>query len=91
MDALRESERKHRLLTENITDVIYIQDMNLNVTYASPSVKSISGYTPEELLKLQPDKFMTPESFERGVADFKEAITSAAENPHYEIPIKQYE
>jgi PAS domain S-box-containing protein len=91
VEALQESERKHRLLTENITDVIYIQDMNLNVTYASPSVKKLSGYTPEELLKLRPDKFMTPESFERGVADFKEAIASSIEDPNYEIPIKQYE
>jgi len=34
---------------------------------------------------------MTPESFERGVVDFKEAITSAAEERNYEIPLKQYE
>jgi len=90
-EKLKESERKYRLLTENITDVIYIQDMNLRVTYASPSVEKISGYTPEELLKLRPENFMTPESFEQGVADFKEAITSAAEEPDYEIPLKQYE
>jgi PAS domain S-box-containing protein len=90
-EKLKENEKKYRLLTENITDVIYIQDMNLNVTYASPSVKKLSGYTPEELLKLRPEKFMTPESFERGVADFKNAITSAMEEPEYEIPLKQYE
>jgi PAS domain S-box-containing protein len=90
-EKLKENERKYRLLTENTTDVIYIQDMNLDVTYASPSVKKISGYTPDELLTLRPEKFMTPESFERGVADFKEAIASAAEDPHYEIPLKQYE
>jgi PAS domain S-box-containing protein len=90
-EKLKESERKYRLLTENTTDVIYIQDMNLNVTYASPSVEKISGYTPEELSKLRPENFMTPESFERGVADFKEAITSATEEQDYEIPLKQYE
>jgi len=90
-EKLKESERKYRLLTENITDVVYIQDMNLNVTYASPSVEKISGYTPEELLKLRPENFMTPKSFERGVADFKEAITSAAKEQDYEIPLKQYE
>jgi PAS domain S-box-containing protein len=89
-EKLKESERKYRLLTENITDVIYIQDMNLSVTYASPSVEKLSGYTPEELLKLRPENFMTPESFERGVADFKEAIASAAKEPDYEIPLKQY-
>jgi PAS domain S-box-containing protein len=90
-EKLEENERKYRLLTENTTDVIYIQDMNLNVTYVSPSVEKISGYTSEELLKLRPENFMTPESFERGVADFKEAITSAAKELDYEIPLKQYE
>jgi PAS domain S-box-containing protein len=90
-EKLKESERKYRLLTENITDVVYIQDMNLNVTYASPSVEKISGYTPEELLKLRPENFMTRKSFERGVADFKEAITSTAKEQDYEIPLKQYE
>ncbi|PVX24581.1 MAG: hypothetical protein CW716_09750, partial [Candidatus Bathyarchaeum sp.] len=90
-EALRESEKKYRLLTENTTDVIYIQDMNLNITYASPSVKKLSGYTPDELAKLRPDKFMTPESFERGVVDFKEAIASAIADPDYEIPLKQYQ
>ena len=90
-EKLKESERKYRLLTENTTDVIYIQDMNLSVTYVSPSVEKLSGYTPEELLKLRPENFMTPESFERGLVDFKEAITLAAEEPDYEIPLKQYE
>jgi PAS domain S-box-containing protein len=90
-EQLKESERKYRLLTENTTDVIYIQDMNLDITYASSSVEKVSGYTPEEMLKLTPKEFMTPESFERGVADFKETIMLAAENPNYEIPLKQYE
>jgi PAS domain S-box-containing protein len=90
-EKLKESERTYRLLTENVTDLTYIQDMNLNVTYVSPSVEKMSGYTPEELLKLRPDKFMTPESFERGVADFKEAISLAAEGRDSEIPLKQYE
>ena len=91
VEKLKESERKYRLLTENTTDIVYIQDMNLNVTYVSPSIEKMAGYTPEELLKLRPEDFMTPESFERGLADFKEAITSATEDPNYEIPIKRYE
>ena len=90
-EKLKESEMLYRLLTENITDAIFIQDMQLNVKYVSSSVEKLSGYTPEEILKLRPEKFMTPESFERGVTDFKEAIALAMEKPDAVIPLKQYE
>jgi diguanylate cyclase (GGDEF)-like protein/PAS domain S-box-containing protein len=38
-------------LTNNIKDVIFVLDMNLNYTYVSPSVKSLRGYEPEEVMK----------------------------------------
>jgi diguanylate cyclase (GGDEF)-like protein/PAS domain S-box-containing protein len=38
-------------LTNNIRDVIFVLDMNLNYTYVSPSVKTLRGYEPEEVMK----------------------------------------
>ncbi|MCW4016895.1 MAG: PAS domain S-box protein [Candidatus Bathyarchaeota archaeon] len=90
-EKLKENEKKYRLMTENISDVVFIQDMNLNVTYVSPSVKALAGYLPEELMNLKPECFMTPESFERGIVDFKEALLLAAKGRDSEIPLKQYE
>ena len=52
--ALKESESKYRLLADNIHDVIFVLDMNLNYTYISPSVKLLRGYEPEEALKQTP-------------------------------------
>lgn len=48
--ALKEGERSYRLLAENITDVIWVMDLNLRPKYISPSIKSILGYSVEEAM-----------------------------------------
>ena len=41
---------KFELITENVSDVVWISDLSLNLTYISPSVKKLTGYTPEEYI-----------------------------------------
>ncbi len=51
-EALKKSEELYRLITENTSDVITLITFDLNAiyTYISPSIKTISGYEPEDLL-----------------------------------------
>jgi PAS domain S-box-containing protein len=63
-DALRESENKYRLLADNIHDVVFVLDMNLNYTYVSPSTKILRGYEPEEVIKVSPADTLTPSSWD---------------------------
>ncbi len=48
IDALEESESKYRLLTENISDIVFSLDEGMKFTYLSPAIKNILGYDPEE-------------------------------------------
>ena len=51
-EELRESEEKYRLLAENVTDVIWISDMNFRLTYISPSITRMVGYSVEEAMSV---------------------------------------
>jgi len=65
-------EERYRLSFENVTDVIYTIDTDLNVLSMSPSVERVLGYKPEDFIGRSVTdlgKIFTPESFEQAVAD----------------------
>ncbi len=66
-EALIESEKRYRLLAENLSDVIWIVDLNLKFTYVSPSVERLLGYTVEEAMAMPTDRVVVPGSFERAM------------------------
>ncbi|MBI9044864.1 MAG: PAS domain S-box protein [Anaerolineaceae bacterium] len=49
-DALRKSEEKQRLLTENATDMISLLNEDGIYQYVSPACRGILGYEPEEMI-----------------------------------------
>jgi PAS domain S-box-containing protein len=60
-EALRDSEERFRGMAERSSDVIIISDENGRITYVSPSVKTITGTDPRDLIgnpagDLFPDK-----------------------------------
>jgi two-component system, cell cycle sensor histidine kinase and response regulator CckA len=73
-EALKESENKYRLLADNVNDVIFVLDMNFDITYVSPSIKILMGYDPEELLKQPAKETMTPSSWDLAMKSISEVI-----------------
>ncbi|MBW7951380.1 MAG: PAS domain-containing sensor histidine kinase, partial [Chitinophagaceae bacterium] len=79
---LIESERKFRFISENITDLITIIDIDGRFMYVSPSSEKVIGYTTEDLVGknsifLIHKEDITPyieEALEKSVFDKKEVI-----------------
>ncbi len=63
-ERLRQSERRYRFLAENVSDVIWVTDMNLRPTYLSPSIKGLLGYSVEESMDHTIEGALTPASVE---------------------------
>ncbi|MBU0944625.1 MAG: PAS domain S-box protein [Proteobacteria bacterium] len=78
---LKESEKRYRLLAENITDVIWMMDMELTYLYISPSIEQLCGYTAEEMLARNIETTFTAASQEVVFATVEEELEKSKLRP----------
>ncbi|MGB4333240.1 MAG: PAS domain S-box protein [Chromatiaceae bacterium] len=80
---LRISEERHRLLADNASDVIWTFDFHRGLTYVSPSIEKLTGYRPEEYLRLKLEDTCHPDS----CLILREAIAAAYAQVRAGIPV----
>lgn len=84
-EALKKSEATYRILTETLSDVIWVVNTETKkFIYISPSIFQLRGYTVEEALAQNIEETLTPESFELVMKDrahFMDAFIKNPDNP----------
>jgi len=71
----REAEKQYKLLAENITDVVWIMELDgFKRVYTSPSVERLRGFTPEEVAEAEPGSFVTPETMQNAYKVLEEEL-----------------
>ena len=78
-----ETEKRYRLLAENVADVICALDLDMRVTYVSPSVTHVLGYSVDEGLGQYWEQWietaLTPTSAAIVAKDFREIRESVTQ------------
>jgi PAS domain S-box-containing protein len=81
-ESLKKSEEQYRLLADNITEHVWLMDLNtIKTIYVSPSVEKMYGYTSDEIIKLSLKKILTAESLQKMLDTFSTEMPKALANP----------
>ncbi len=78
---LRESEARYRILAEYATDVIWILELaEFKLSYVSPAVEHLLGYTPKEFLRQEIEQHMGKASLEKVSGIISDELARDAES-----------
>jgi PAS domain S-box-containing protein len=86
-EALRESEERYRTLIENANDLVFTLDLDFRITSANPAVKSLLGYTPEEMTGTQLSQYVPAEQLAKHKEMLRRKLTRETGATRYEMQV----
>ena len=92
-ESLHKIEERYKIITENISDGVWLMDMNFNTKWISPSISRDRGFTLEEISGMSMYENMPPESLKLSTMQFIEKLNPIdLYNPEKTIVVRgQYE
>jgi len=80
--ALMTSESRYRFVTEHISDVIWMMELDgSRFSYVSPSVKDLLGFSAEEIMAMSLEECLTPSSLEKAQLAIREELARFEQEP----------
>ena len=92
---LQESEEKFRLIAENTEDTIAVLDLDLTITYVSPSIKKLTSMSEDDVVFQKIDKILNAESLKKVKALFYKILpgemdATAQQQSYPPIELEEY-
>ena len=79
-----DEKERYRLITENISETVLTVDTQFNVTYVSPSITDLTGFTPAEYMKTGPYDTLTEESARKAIESARRQQEAGEQSPESE-------
>ncbi len=86
--ALKESQQKYKELVENINDVIFTVDLKGTVSYISPVIAALFGYTPSEIIDNNFSKYIHPDDLPKVLERFIKVLDGKVVETEYRFKSK---
>ncbi|MFZ1984063.1 MAG: ATP-binding protein [Desulfatitalea sp.] len=87
--SLKESEEKYRQLAENMSDILWSLDMDLNLTYTSPAAQALMGWTEEEQKQMGLAGTLTETSLKKIMTSYTQKKAEADASGDYRQSVTQ--
>lgn len=84
--ALRESERRHRLIFEQARDIIFTADLDQRLTAVNPAAAAAIGLPAEQIVGRCIADFVPPDAFEKTTAMLAQKLAEGGMT-RYEVPV----
>jgi|GEM_PF-2539069 len=73
--ALLDSRSQHKLLADNVADMVCKHDLDGTYNYVSPSCENLTGFKPSELLGSSPFEWIHPEDQSKATEHLKRVLS----------------
>ncbi|MEJ6981790.1 PAS domain S-box protein [Pedobacter sp. P351] len=78
-EALKQSEKRFRLMAETMPQKIFVTDAKANLLYLNPQWEKFTGYSIEEINKLTLSHFIHPDDLKENLKRWKDAVENSDE------------
>lgn len=86
-EAVKESERRYRDLFDSASDAIFVRDLEGNIIEVNQAAATLTGYTLDELSRMNISELLTAESFQIAMERQQRQLEGETASQRYELEL----